>query len=426
MKIADEVLNELKKENYRNILKDIYVDETILDYQISRYQKAILSFQELYGQKEIGIYSAPGRTEVGGNHTDHQHGQVLAAAVNLDMIAIVAKTDDNTIKIQSDDFDIAPIMVSYLGKKPEEIGTSEALVRGVAFCLQKMGYKVQGFQAYMTSDVFMGAGLSSSAAFEVMIGTIISGLFNKEEISPVQIAQAGQFAEREYFGKPCGLMDQMASSVGGLVHIDFKNTVNPKVEKLNVDFEKYGHSLCIIDTKGSHEDLTNEYAAIPQEMKKVASYFHQEFLEEVNESKFYDELNTIREKTGDRAILRAIHYFEECKRVEKEVNALQEDDFTAFKKWVKESGDSSYKYLQNIYANSDIQNQSMSLALFLSEQILGDKGVCRVHGGGFAGTIQAFVPNDMVIEYKDKIEKYFGKNSCHILKIRKYGGRKIV
>ena len=419
MKKVDEILEEIEKESFRNTLRDIYVDETILDYQKNRYKQAILHFQKLYGLHEIEIYSAPGRSEVGGNHTDHQHGQVLAAAVNLDTIAVVTKTENDIIKIVSDHFDIAPVLLSDLEKKESETGTSEALVRGVVYRLKKEGYDIHGFSAYMTSDVLIGAGLSSSAAFEVIIGTIISGLFHHNRISPVLIAQAGQYAENEYFGKPCGLMDQMASSVGSLVNIDFKNIENPIVRKLDIDFEVFEHSLCIVDTKGSHADLTQEYAAIPQEMKKVAAYFNCAFLEEVKEETFYKELPKIREKTGDRAVLRAIHYFEDCKRVTKEVQALINGNFKQFKNCIKESGNSSFEYLQNVYANSDVSNQSMSLALLLSELLLKDKGVCRVHGGGFAGTIQAFVPNKMVEEYKDGIEKVFGKDSCHVLKIRK-------
>ncbi|MEG0592629.1 MAG: galactokinase, partial [Coprobacillus sp.] len=257
-------------------------------------------------------------------------------------------------------------------------------------------------------------------------GTVLSGLYNDMKIDPVEIAQIGQYSENVYFGKPCGLMDQCASSVGSLINIDFKDTKNPIVRKVDVDFSKFEHSLCIIDTKGSHADLTDEYAAIPTEMKKVAQYFNKEVLREVEEKDFYDHLPEVRKACGDRAVLRAIHLFAENKKVDLQVNALLSGNFEEFKKWIKASGDSSFKYLQDVYANCDVQNQSVSVALALTERILGDNGVCRVHGGGFAGTIQAFVEDKYVETYKNEIEKYFGEGSCHVLKVRKYGGKKVI
>lgn len=379
----------------------------------------------MYGDTDVEIYSAPGRSEVGGNHTDHQHGCVLAAAVNLDAIAVVGRVD-NKIKVLSDDFDIAPINLEDLEIKKVEEGTSEALIRGVCARLKELGYNVGGFNAFITSDVLMGAGLSSSAAFETIIGTIISGLYNDMTIDPVVIAQVGQYAENVYFGKPCGLMDQCASSVGSLINIDFNDVAKPIVNKVDVDFSKFGHSLCIVDTKGSHADLTDEYAAIPMEMKKVANYFGKEFLREVDEEDFFNDIAGARKACQDRAVLRAIHLFEENKRVDQEVKALNNSDFETFKKVVKESGDSSYKFLQNVYANCDVQNQSVSIGLAMSEKIIGRNGVCRVHGGGFAGTIQAFVKDEFVTAYKTEIERVFGKGSCHVLKVRKYGGKKVI
>lgn len=278
----------------------------------------------------------------------------------------------------------------------------------------------------MTSDVLQGSGLSSSAAFEVMIGTILSGLYNHMSIDPVLIAQVGQYSENVYFGKPCGLMDQCACSVGSLIHIDFKDNEHPIVEKIEVDFPQFKHSLCIVDVHASHADLTDDYASIPYEMKKVAQYFGKEFLREVDENEFYKHLPEIRKMTGDRAILRAIHLFAENKRVELAVQALNDSDFSQFKSVIKASGESSYKYLQNIYSNHYTQNQAVSIAIALSEMILKDKGVCRVHGGGFAGTIQVFVEDSYVETYKEEIEKYFGKGACHILKVRKYGGIKVL
>ena len=422
---ATILVEELINKKYDELLYDIYVDTNHLDYQRERYVKAINEYVSLYGDTDVEIYSAPGRSEVGGNHTDHQHGCVLAAAVNLDAIAVVGRVD-NKIKVLSDDFDIAPINLEDLEIKKAEEGTSEALIRGVCARLKELGYNVGGFNAFITSDVLMGAGLSSSAAFETIIGTIISGLYNDMTIDPVVIAQVGQYAENVYFGKPCGLMDQCASSVGSLINIDFNDVAKPIVNKVDVDFSKFGHSLCIVDTKGSHADLTDEYAAIPMEMKKVANYFGKEFLREVDEEDFFNDIAGARKACQDRAVLRAIHLFEENKRVDQEVKALNNSDFETFKKVVKESGDSSYKFLQNVYANCDVQNQSVSIGLAMSEKIIGRNGVCRVHGGGFAGTIQAFVKDEFVTAYKTEIERVFGKGSCHVLKVRKYGGKKVI
>lgn len=422
---ATILVEELNNKKYDELLNDIYVDTNLLDYQRERYVKAINKYVSLYGDTDVEIYSAPGRSEVGGNHTDHQHGCVLAAAVNLDAIAVVGRVD-NKIKVLSDDFDIAPINLEDLEIKKAEEGTSEALIRGVCARLKELGYNVGGFNAFITSDVLMGAGLSSSAAFETIIGTIISGLYNDMTIDPVVTAQVGQYAENVYFGKPCGLMDQCASSVGSLINIDFNDVAKPIVNKVDVDFSKFGHSLCIVDTKGSHADLTDEYAAIPMEMKKVANYFGKEFLREVDEEDFFNDIAGARKACQDRAVLRAIHLFEENKRVDQEVKALNNSDFETFKKVVKESGDSSYKFLQNVYANCDVQNQSVSIGLAMSEKIIGRNGVCRVHGGGFAGTIQAFVKDEFVTAYKTEIERVFGKGSCHVLKVRKYGGKKVI
>ena len=422
---ATILVEELNNKKYDELLNDIYVDTNLLDYQRERYVKAINKYVSLYGDTDVEIYSAPGRSEVGGNHTDHQHGCVLAAAVNLDAIAVVGRVD-NKIKVLSDDFDIAPINLEDLEIKKAEEGTSEALIRGVCARLKELGYNVGGFNAFITSDVLMGAGLSSSAAFETIIGTIISGLYNDMTIDPVVIAQVGQYAENVYFGKPCGLMDQCASSVGSLINIDFNDVAKPIVNKVDVDFSKFGHSLCIVDTKGSHADLTDEYAAIPMEMKKVANYFGKEFLREVDEEDFFNDIAGARKACQDRAVVRAIHLFEENKRVNQEVKALNNSDFETFKKVVKESGDSSYKFLQNVYANCDVQNQSVSIGLAMSEKIIGRNGVCRVHGGGFAGTIQAFVKDEFVTAYKTEIERVFGKGSCHVLKVRKYGGKKVI
>ena len=420
------LVQEFKAGQYAERLKDIYVDDAVLDYQKERYIKAIEEFEKLYGEQEVEIYSAPGRSEVGGNHTDHQYGKVLAASINLDAIAIVAKTDDSIIDIKSEGYDRIQVHLDSLQPRKEEEGRSEALTRGVAARLKEEGYIIGGFQAYATSDVLNGAGMSSSAAYEVLVGNILSGVYNEGKASPILLAQIGQYAENEYFGKPCGLMDQMASSVGGLINIDFEDPKNPKVKQVKVDFEEYGHSLCIVDTKGSHADLTDDYAAIPQEMKQVANFFEEDVLRKVDKNEFYLNLPKIREILGDRAVLRAIHLFEENKRVDEQVQALEQHDFETFKKLIKASGDSSFKYLQNVYSSHEINNQSVSIGLAISDTILQEKGVSRVHGGGFAGTIQAFVPNDIVDIYKKDIEHVFGEGSCHVLKVRKYGGMKVL
>ena len=415
-----------KEGKYDQLLKDIYVDEAVIEYQQERYIKALESFEKIYGEKEVEIYSAPGRSEVGGNHTDHQFGKVLATSINLDAIAIVAKRDDDVIDLKSEGYERIIVSLSSFDPAKAEKGTSQALIQGVASKLKEEGYKIGGFEAYVTSDVLNGAGMSSSAAFEVLIGNILSGLYNDMKIDPVFLAQAGQYAENVYFGKPCGLMDQMASSIGGLINIDFEDPQSPKIKKVEVDFEEYGHSLCIVDTKGSHADLTDEYAAIPEEMKRVAAYFGKEILKQVDKNEFYTNIPEIRKVAGDRAVLRAMHWFEETDRVIDQVNALEEENFEEFKKLIKSSGDSSFKYLQNVYSVKNLSRQEMAVGLALSDVILKGKGVSRVHGGGFAGTIQAFVPNDIVDIYKKNMEDIFGEDACHVLKIRKYGGMKVL
>ena len=405
---------------------DIYVDATKLTYQKERYVRAIEMFETYYGAGEAEIFSAPGRSEVGGNHTDHQHGEVLAASINLDIIGVVRRTNDNQIRIISDDYDEVIISLDDIGYKEEERETTTALIKGVLAGFVERGYSVGGFRAYATSDVLIGAGLSSSAAFEILIGTILSGLYNDRSISAIEIAIIGQYAENVYFGKPCGLMDQMACSVGNLVHIDFKEPMNPEVEKLNFNMSEHGYSLCITDTKGSHADLTDEYAAVPQEMKAVAKYFGKEVLRDVSYADVIKEIASLRKTLGDRSVLRAVHFLCENERVVKEVNALKRGDMNLFLNTVKESGDSSFKYLQNVYSNHDVENQNISIALMMSDILLKTEGVSRVHGGGFAGTIQAFVKNDFVETYKAQMDHIFGEGSCKDLRIRKYGGMKVI
>lgn len=406
---------------------DIYVDKTKIAYEKERYIKAINKYRTYFDGEEIEMFSAPGRSEIGGNHTDHQHGEVLAASINNDAIAVVRKLDEPIVKVMSDGYsDLITLSLNDLEKKVEEEGTTNALIRGVLAKMKLDGHAIGGFQAYVTSDVLIGAGLSSSAAFETLIGTILSYMYNDGEVDPIEIAKIGQYAENVYFGKPCGLMDQMACSVGSLVHIDFTDPENPIVEQLELDMNAYGFSLCITDTKGSHADLTPDYAAIPKEMNQVATCFGKNFLGEVSKKEIMDNIPLIRERAGDRAALRALHFVCENERVEKEVNALRKHNFPEFLKNVKESGDSSFKYLQNVYTCHDVQHQNVSVALALSDVIFGEKGVCRVHGGGFAGTIQAFVPNYLVSDYRKEMDIIFGENSCEVLKIRKYGGIKVL
>ena len=426
MKDTKVLLEEFAANKHEARLSEIYVDQSVLAYQSERYQKAIQQYEGLYGQGPVELFSAPGRSEVGGNHTDHQHGEVLAASINLDAIAVVGRTENRTIRLLSDGYPMITADLSRLEATKEEEGTSVGLIRGMAYGLEKNGHKIGGFQAYVTSDVLNGAGMSSSAAFEVLVGTILSGLYNDMSISPVEIAQIAQYAENVYFGKPCGLMDQMACSVGGLIHIDFADPKEPVVEKVEVDFSAYQHSLCITDTKGSHADLTDDYARIPQEMKQVAAFFGKDFLREVDPADFYKELHKIRQKCGDRPVLRALHFFEEEKRVEREVSSLQAGDFQGFLSSVQESGNSSFKYLQNIYTNKDVQNQSVSIGLAVSDSILTGHGVSRVHGGGFAGTIQAFVEDGFVEEYRKALDQVYGEGSCHVLKVRPFGGIKVL
>lgn len=426
MKHIRDLKAEIINGGLESRMKEVYVDSSLIDYHRSRYVAALEKFTDLFGEKEVEIFSAPGRSEVCGNHTDHQHGHVLATAINLDAIAVVAKTEDNTIRLVSGDFPMVEMDLTDVGKREDELETTAALIRGVAAGIKKMGCSIGGFEAYVTSDVLMGAGMSSSAAFESLIGTIFSGLYNNGTVSSVDIAKIGQYAENVYFGKPCGLMDQMACSVGGLIYIDFADKENPVIEQVPCDFEAHAYSLCIVDTKGSHADLTDDYAAIPVEMKQAAACFGKEFLREVAPEDFYSGIARVREQTGDRAVLRAMHFFDEQSRVSEGVNALKADDFDAFLDVIERSGDSSSKLLQNIYSPKDVNTQNVTVALAASAHALqGGKGVCRVHGGGFAGTIQAFVRNEAVDDYKCYIESIFGEGACQVLKVRPYGGIKV-
>ena len=407
--------------------KDIYVTDEASSVQENRYKNAVGKFKEYFNGKEpSSIFSAPGRTEVGGNHTDHQHGEVLAASINKDAIAVTALREDNTVNIFAEGFGNTVIGIDDLSLREDEKGTTPSLIRGVLAGLKKAGFTLGGFDAYITSDVLIGAGLSSSAAFETLIGTIVSGMFNNMSIDPVEIAKTGQYAENVYFGKPCGLMDQMACSVGNLVHIDFADPERPVVDKVGFDFSGTGYVLCITDTKGSHADLTDEYAAVPLEMKKIAELLGHDVLRPVSFEDIMDNISMLREKAGDRAVLRAIHFVNETRRAGDEAKALKDNDLEGFLKLVKQSGDSSFKDLQNVFTNKDVTTQNVSIALSVSDTVLGPDEASRVHGGGFAGTIQAFVKKENASRYQEYMDRIFGKGSCEILAIRKYGGIRVI
>ena len=387
-------------------------------------QKAALDagFSAVFAAAPDRYFSAPGRTEVSGNHTDHQRGRVLAGAVNLDTVAAVRANGTNKIRIQSKGYPMCEICLEELEPVASEINSTPALIRGVAAKFGQMGCKVEGFDAYCESTVLPGSGLSSSAAYEVLIGTIINHMYFDGKVSQPEIAQIGQYAENVFFGKPCGLMDQTASAVGGLVTIDFADKNHPDIRPVNVDFGAYGHALCIIDSRADHADLTDEYAAVTLELKAICDHFGKEVTNEIPEDEFYAAIPVLREKCGDRAVMRAIHEYNENRRVVKQVAALESGDFDEFLKLTKESGYSSWMYLQNVIPAGYVQQQAMAIALGLCEHYLQGRGAYRVHGGGFAGTIQAFVPVDMLEQFVSGMDAALGQGACHVLSIRPQGG----
>ena len=391
--------------------------------QRERYEAAVGEFEKLFGAgREVGLFSAPGRTEVGGNHTAHQQGRVLAAGVNLDVIAVAGRNDDNVIRIQSAGFPMDTIDLSDVSVRECEKNTAASLIRGVAAKFAALGYRIGGFDAYTTSSVLKGSGLSSSAAFETIVGTMLNCLYAGGAATPVQIAQIGQYAENAYFGKPSGLMDQMGCSVDGFITIDFQNPEKPVVEKVDFDFAHSGYKLCVVDTGGNHADLTGDYAAAPVEMRAVAEALGGKVLRDVAPETFYAALPALRGKCTDRALLRAFHFYADNDRVPRQVAALRAGDFEEFKRLVIESGRSSYMYLQNVYTCKNPDEQGLSLALAMSEHLLAGRGAWRVHGGGFAGTIQAFVPNGLLEPFLTGMEELLGRDMCHILAIRPEGG----
>ena len=379
-------------------------------------------FSAQFGGAPEAYFSAPGRTEIGGNHTDHQHGRVLAGAVNLDTLAAVRISGGNEIRVLSQGYPLCTVSLGDLSPKKEEENTTAALIRGVAARFRELGAALRGFDAFVTSTVLPGSGLSSSAAFEVLLGTVCNALFFENRLSAPEIAKIGQYAENVYFGKPCGLMDQMASAVGNLVSIDFADPEAPVVTPVDFDFAACGYALCIIDSKASHADLTDEYAAIPQELGRVCAHFGKQYLRQVPEEDFFGALPELRRECGDRAVLRAIHVYEDNRRVDRQVSALKAGDFDTFLALVKESGYSSYMYLQNVIPAGYVDHQDMAVALALCEKLLGGRGAYRVHGGGFAGTVQAFVPEDLLETFRAGIDVALGEGACHVLSIRPWGG----
>lgn len=421
--LLDDKLNLLyslseKQPNY---------EETIKQYR-DRYIDLIKGFREEFPDnqsEEIRLFSAPGRTEIGGNHTDHQLGSVLAGSVNYDVIAAVSPNDKNVIRLFSDGYGLTEIDLDELEPIEEEKETTASLVRGMAGEIKKLGYDIDGFDAYSISNVPSGSGISSSAAFEVLLGNIISALSCDHEIDKVNIAKIGQITENEYFGKPSGLMDQMASSVGSVVGIDFADQENPVIEEVELNLNDKDYSLVIIDTRSSHADLTDEYAAIPQEMKAIAASFDKEVLSQVDYDEFLASLPELRNNFSDRSVLRALHYFNDTQRAKREKEALAADDFDEFLRLVNESGNSSILSLQNIWPAGNVDDQSVAVALSLANSLLNGRGASRVHGGGFAGTIQAFVPNDIIEEFVQGMDTALGEGASKIMSIRQVGGTEI-
>lgn len=405
-----------------SILTKLYGKNEV-EFQKKRYEKLVSLFNKSFMSSPELFFSSPGRTEVGGNHTDHNHGRVIAASINLDAICAVSKTDDMRVSLYSDGFK-EPFVVDLqnLSFVQNEVGTTSSLIRGIAKGFEERGLKFGGFNAYMTSYVLVGSGLSSSASVEVLIGKIFGYLYNQNKVDAETIAIVGQYAENKYFGKPCGLMDQMACATGGIITIDFENPAKPKHEKLKVDFNKSGYGLLIIDTGGSHADLTDDYASIPSEMKSVAKFLGKNVCREVSSDELLKNITKIRKKLGDRAFLRAYHFVNENERVVKQVSALKKNNFDEFLKLVNESGNSSFRWLQNIYSTKNVNEQSVSVALSLAEKFIQKfGGACRVHGGGFAGTIQVFIPKKMAEKFVDSISVAFPKDSIKRMSIRNYG-----
>ena len=419
-----KVLEALNSGKTDALFRNLYGNKPgVVQKQVARYLKAIDEFKALYPeQTDIHLFSSPGRTEVGGNHTDHNGGRILAAAVDLDIIAVVSKNDLLTVRVKSEGYSQDVVPLNQLSPVESEKYASSALARGVCARFNQLGYKIGGFDAYVTSSVPKGAGLSSSAAYEVLISVIENALYNNSTLNPVLLAQISQFSENNFFGKPCGLMDQSTCAVGGFVTIDFKDFIHPIVKKVEFDFAASGFSMVIVDTGGNHADLNDDYTALEHEMKEVARAFGGQVLREFSAAKVLENLAYLRKKVNDRAILRALHFYGDDQRVVDQVNALETNHFKEFLQMIIDSGYSSWMWCQNCYSHKDIEEQGISIALAASENILKGKGAWRVHGGGFAGTIQAFVPDDLLDQYIREMNAIFGTGVCHELMIRPLGG----
>lgn len=429
MPITTEVIHKIQQGEYDTVFAELYGNSVQqIQAQRNRYTQTIRSFEEKFGKdREIAIYSAPGRTEIGGNHTDHNNGVVLAAAVNLDIIAVVSKNEENCIRVHSQGFKGTDVIdLACLQPVEAETTHSASLIRGVAAGIQDRNGIIGGFDAFTTSDVLRGSGLSSSAAFEVCMGTILNHEYNGGRFSPVEIGIISQYAENVFFGKPSGLMDQTASSVGSAITIDFKDTAAPVVEEISFPLADFGFHLVVTDTKGDHADLTDEYAMIRGEMEDVANYFGKKVLREVDPQEFYAAIAQCRQVTGDRAVLRAHHFFEECRRARKLAVCIKERDIDEFLATIIESGHSSFEYNQNAYSVKHPREQGVSLGLALSQMVLAGRGAWRLQGGGFAGTIQAFVPDSLLQEYCGKLQQVFGEDACYVLNIRGKGGVRVL
>ncbi|MGH7494990.1 MAG: galactokinase [bacterium] len=415
---------------FRALLAELYgEDEKTIQYHSHRYQRLVDQYQQSFGKDDIQLFSTPGRTEIGGNHTDHNHGRVLAASVNLDAIAAATKRADGLIQLHSEGYPHPFIVdLNQLAPEAREAGTTTALVRGIAARFQKLKFRIGGFNACVTSEVAIGSGLSSSAAIEVLIATIFNHLYNEGRIAPETLAAIGQYAENNYFNKPCGLMDQLTIAVGGIVTIDFENPQQPAFKKVHFDFSAQSFSMLVVNTGGSHADLTEEYAAIPREMKNVAQALGKTVCREIASEELWHNVSVLRSKSGDRALLRALHFLRENERVLEQVQALERGDFAEFLRLVNASGNSSSKWLQNIYAPGTPSQQSLNVALALTEEYLKKTGTgaCRVHGGGFAGTIQVFMPNNSLHEYIESMQHIFGERAVSVLKVRSRGSMRIV
>lgn len=411
--------------NLDNSFRKIYGKENkVLEYQTKRYNKLYQQYCKLFGENDnVRYFSSPGRVELSGNHTDHNGGKVIAASINLDSIGCILP-QNNVIEIFSEGFDEKIYVdLNELNPIKEEAGTSSSLVRGVAAGFVKKGYSIGGFKGVVSSDVLVGSGLSSSASFEVLVGTILNHFYNDDKIPMLLIAQIGQYSENIFFGKPCGLMDQIACAIGGVVAIDFKNNNNPNIEQIRFDLVDHDYKLLVVYAGASHQNLTDDYASIPKEMKEVAQFFGKENCSQISFNEFLNNLSKLYRSVSNRALVRAIHFFKENERVANQVQALKEDNLDKFLKLVNESGDSSFKYLQNIFSPKDVNEQPLSVALSISENFISERkrGACRVHGGGFAGTILVFLHKDDIAEYQEIIEPVFGKHSVNILDIRNIG-----